>query len=105
VRTLHNENQLLKNQVTASASVKPQTYFRLGEMTTKLGGLSPDGQCDHQSGDTVLSRACNIFHFAVLSELNAGNIINMKSDLRRCDVSAVDYWKCSVGRASALTSF
>jgi hypothetical protein len=37
VRTLHNENQLSMNQVTASASVKPQTYFRLGEMTTRLG--------------------------------------------------------------------
>ena len=32
----------------------------------------------------------------------------MKNDLRRCDVSAVDYWCCSAvsgGRASALTSF
>ena len=62
VRTLHNENQLLMNQVTASASVKPQTYFRLGEMTTRLWGLSPDGQCDHQSGDAV--SFAGVQHFA-----------------------------------------
>jgi hypothetical protein len=99
------------NQVTASASIKPQTYFRLGERTTRLGASPQTASATTNLGCSSFE-GCNASILAVLSELNAGNMINMKNDLRRCDVSAVDYWYCRavsvqglVGRASALTSF
>lgn len=66
VRTLHNENQLLMNQVTASASVKPQTYFRMGKMTTRLGASPQTASATTNLGMQFLSQACNILHFGCI---------------------------------------